>query len=160
MTAWGRECQPPVDGDTPVLVAVMNNRQDLRRAQEEGWYRIPLGRAPSPLGAHYLALYLTGVFGAEGQAVRYWAEIERCEVRARKELLPQEARHPRADQPYLCLRLGPLQTLERPVRAGGWRRLAFIPTTWGRLREAHEVRELCLSAKRPPQPGWGESGWV
>ena len=31
-----------------VLVAVVNNQADLRRAGSEGWYRIPQRRAPRP----------------------------------------------------------------------------------------------------------------
>ena len=135
----------PAEGEEPVLVAVLNNREDLRRAREEHWYRIPLGRAPWPLAAQYLALYLTAALGPEGAAVRYWAEIERCEVLARRDLTG-EPDHPRADELYLCLHLGPLHELERPVPAGRWRRLAFVPTTWERLRSATELRDLCRRA--------------
>lgn len=38
-----------------VLVAVLNNADDLRRAADEGWYRIPQRRAPRRIGADYLA---------------------------------------------------------------------------------------------------------
>lgn len=138
----------PSGEETPVLVAVMNNREDLRRAREEGWYRIPLARAPSPLSAQYLAFYLTSALGSEGAAVRYWAEIERCEVLRRRDLLPEEADHPRADGLYLCLRLGPLQDLERPVPARRWRRMAFVSTTWERLERADDVRDLPYRARR------------
>ncbi|NPV08027.1 MAG: hypothetical protein HPY83_08700 [Anaerolineae bacterium] len=138
----GREGKLPADGDAPVLVAVLNNREDMRRVREEGWYRIPLGRAPTPLAAHYLALYLTAAFGPERWSVRYLAEIESCEVRSRRELIPAEANHPRAQDLYLCLRLGPLQELQRPVPARALRRVAFIPTTLQRLLQAEDVRDL------------------
>ena len=39
-----------------VLVAVMNNQRDFQIAQEQGWYRIPVKRAPPRLGADYLSL--------------------------------------------------------------------------------------------------------
>ncbi|MGI6208069.1 MAG: hypothetical protein ACOYEW_07625 [Anaerolineae bacterium] len=132
----------PAEGSAPVLVAVLNNQADLGRARDEGWYRIPLGRAPIPLGAHYLALYLTSAFGPERWAVRYLAEIERCEVKTRRDLIPEESDHPRAEGLYLCLRLGPLQPLERPVPARALRRVTFIPTTLERLLAAEDVREL------------------
>ena len=45
-----------------VLVAVLNNVDDLRRAASEGWYRIPQRRAPRRIGADYLAFYQTGAF--------------------------------------------------------------------------------------------------
>lgn len=139
-SAWATESLPAEA--IPVLVAVMNDREDLRRAREEGWYRIPLAKAPANLGVQRLALYLTAAFGAEGAAVRYWADIERCEVRRRRELLPEQSGHPRADGLYLCLRLGELQELERPVPARSWRRVTFIATTWERLQAARDIREL------------------
>ena len=37
------ELPPP---NAPGLVAVMNNRTDLERAQDEHWYRIPVQSAP------------------------------------------------------------------------------------------------------------------
>ena len=40
-----------------VLVAVMNNPEDLCRAASDGWYRIPQRRAPRRIGADYLAFY-------------------------------------------------------------------------------------------------------
>ncbi|RIK36443.1 MAG: hypothetical protein DCC55_27325, partial [Chloroflexi bacterium] len=45
-----------------VLVVVVNNAEDLRRAAAEGWYRIPQRRAPRRIGADYLAFYQTGAF--------------------------------------------------------------------------------------------------
>ncbi|NLT42343.1 MAG: hypothetical protein GXX93_06690 [Anaerolineae bacterium] len=145
---------------TPVLVAVLNNHEDLRRAREEHWYRIPLARAPAHLAAHYLALYLTASLGAEGAAVRYWAEIERCEVVRRRDLLPEESDHPRAEGLYLCLRLGPLSELERPVPARRWRRLAFISTTWERLQAAEDVRDLPQRGQGPLAAEGAERAWM
>jgi len=62
-----------------VLVAVVNNRADLRRAASEGWYRIPQRRAPRRVGADYLAFYQTGAFESETEArtVSYYAAIRR-----------------------------------------------------------------------------------
>jgi hypothetical protein len=31
-----------------VLVAIMNNKADLSILQEQGWYRIPVAKAPYP----------------------------------------------------------------------------------------------------------------
>ena len=52
-----------------VLVAVMNDRRDFEIARHEGWYRIPLKRAPSRVGADYLAFYQTKAFGDEKWAI-------------------------------------------------------------------------------------------
>src|SRR5205807_9860691 len=42
-----------------VLVVVVNNADDWQRIRDEGWYRIPVSRAPQQVGADTLAFYLT-----------------------------------------------------------------------------------------------------
>ncbi|HIP95651.1 MAG TPA: hypothetical protein EYH32_00365, partial [Anaerolineae bacterium] len=81
--------------DAPVLVAVINNLRDFEIARDQGWYRIPVNRAPRRLGADYLAFYQTKVFGAEGWAVNYYAPVLRVRLARRRDLLPAEADHPR-----------------------------------------------------------------
>jgi len=54
--------------NAPGVVAVMNNRTDLERAQVEHWYRIPVPSAPDGVrGIRWIAFYLTNVFGREKQ---------------------------------------------------------------------------------------------
>ena len=55
-----QEYKDPYSLKRTVLVAVVNNQADLRRAASEGWYRIPQRRAPRRVGADYLAFYQTG----------------------------------------------------------------------------------------------------
>ncbi len=102
-----------------VLVAVVNNMDDLRRAASEGWYRIPQRKAPQRVGAEYLAFYQTGAFkGAEeAQTITYFAPTRRYRLQTRRELLPAEADHPRANDYYFRIEIGPLQRLERPIPA-------------------------------------------
>ena len=71
-----RELSPDPAGSR-VLVAVVNNRRDFDVARDEGWYRIPVNRAPRRVGADYLALYQTAACGEEKWAVRYYAPIHR-----------------------------------------------------------------------------------
>ena len=129
---------------TTVLVAVVNNAEDLRRAASEGWYRIPQRRAPPRIGADYLAFYQTGAFReqSEAQTVTFYAPTRRYRLATRRELLPAEAEHPRAGDYYYCIEIGPFQRLERPVPAGSFRRVTFIHTTFDRLLTAHDVKEL------------------
>lgn len=126
----------------PVLVAVMNNRSDFERARDEGWYRIPLKRAPRRIAAEYLAFYLTGAFGDEGCAVNYYAPVRRFQVVPHADLLPNEPDHPRATDMYYKIEIGPLQQLPTPVTSPRLRRVTFIPTTLGRLLAAREVNDL------------------
>jgi hypothetical protein len=127
-----------------VLVAVVNNIEDLRRAASEGWYRIPQRSAPRRVGADYLAFYQTGAFRNEDEAqtVTYFAPTRRYRLLTRRELLPAEAEHPRADDYYFRIDLGPLQRLDQSVPAGAFRRVTFIHTTLDRLFTAATVNEL------------------
>jgi hypothetical protein len=127
-----------------VLVAVLNNGEDLRRAASEGWYRIPQRTAPRRIGADYLAFYQTGAFKDqdEAQTVTYYAPTRRYRLLTRREILPAEPNHPRADEYYFRIELGPLQRLERPVPAAKFRRVTFIHTTLERLLTAQDVVEL------------------
>jgi hypothetical protein len=151
------------DNTTPdniarVLVAVVTRPQDLRLAREHHWYRIPLAHAPRQLAADYLAFYQTAAFGDERWAVRYYASILRYRIVTRRELLPDEATHPRASERYYRLDLGPLQTLDVPVLAARLRRITFIATTFGQLRRARDVRELWHPQEdhdTPPDDLWG-----
>jgi len=130
------------DDDAPVLVAVVNNARDLARARDEGWYRIPVKRAPRRVAAEFLALYQTRAFGGEGCAVNYYAPVRRFHVLTRAELLPDEPDHPRAGDAYYKIEIGPLQPLPRPVPSRALRRIAFIPTTLSRLLAAREINDL------------------
>ena len=46
--------------DDRILVAIMNNKKDWQRAQDEGWYRIPVKHAPEGTpDFDYIAFYQT-----------------------------------------------------------------------------------------------------
>ncbi len=105
---------------TRILVAVITRPRDLTAARDEGWYRIPLARAPRALHAEYLAFYQTAVFGAERWAVRYLAEVRAVSIATRAALLPAEAGHPRASERYYRFAIGPLLRCRCRYPAGGF----------------------------------------
>jgi len=126
-----------------VLVAVMNDPRDFEIARDEGWYRIPVKHAPpSTTEAAVLAFYFTKAFGEEGWAIHWYTPILGHELALRRDLLPDEPDHPRADEPYYKLQLGPLVRLEPPIPSLRWRRITFIETSWDRFAAAREVRDL------------------
>ena len=129
-----------------VLVAVLNNADDLRRAASEGWYRIPQRSAPPRIGADYLAFYQTNAFAGqpEAQTVTYYAATRRYRLLTRRELLPDQPDHPRAHDYYFRIELGPLLRLESPVPSATLRRVTFISTTLDRLLHAGDLRDLYL----------------
>jgi len=129
--------------DAAVLVAVMADPRDFVRARDEGWYRIPLARAPRQIAAEYLAFYLTGAFEpAERWAVRWIAGVRGYHLATRRDLIPHEPAHVRAADRYYRVDLGPLEQLPRPIPSRRLRRITFIHTTWGRLMAAEEINDL------------------
>jgi len=138
-----------------VLVAIINNQADLQRAASEGWYRIPQRRAPRRVGADYLAFYQTSAFKGEAEArtVSYYAAIRRYQLLPRTVIFPNEPNHPRAEEYYFRIAIGPLLRLEQSITAASFRRLTFIHTTLERLLSAQDVTELKLDAD-PFQTLW------
>lgn len=129
-----------------VLVAVMNSPRDFAIARDRGWYRIPVRHAPpSTTEAVVLAFYFTKAFGPEGWAIRWYAPVRGHELVRRRDLLPDEADHPRADDLYYKLQLGPLLRREPPIPSLRWRRITFIETSWDRFVTAQEVNDLYAS---------------
>lgn len=141
---WSIEHVMDEDEPARVLVAVMNNERDLRIAREQGWYRIPLKRAPRQVAADFLAFYQTAAFTEEKWAVNYIAPIRRYRIARRRDLLPQEADHPRADDVYYKVEIGPLERLPAPVPSRRLRRITFIATTLERLLSATEINDLWM----------------
>jgi hypothetical protein len=125
-----------------VLVAVMNRPQDLQIARDEGWYRVPGETAPRGVFSEYVAFYFTAAFEEQRYAVHYYARRLGHELVTRRDLLPDEANHPRAEERYYKLQLGTLQKREPPIVSLRWRRISFIHTTWDRFQAAEEINDL------------------
>jgi hypothetical protein len=128
--------------DDLVLIAICRSPRDLEIARLLGWYRIPLASAPKTLRVEWLGLFLTAAFGDDRWSVRVVAPVRGYELRRRGELFHDEPDHPRADEPYYRVDLGPLQSLPRPIPARRWRRLTFLYTTGERLVTADDVSDL------------------
>lgn len=128
-----------------VLVAIVPSRRDLEIARVLGWYRIPLESAPKTVRVDWLALYQTGAFADEERwSVRYIAKVHGHELLLRRELIQDEADHPRADQPYYKLQLGKMLQLPAPIEAQGWKRFTFLYTTGERLLRARRLKDLTI----------------
>ncbi|MFH1086202.1 MAG: hypothetical protein V1772_10625 [Chloroflexota bacterium] len=129
-------------GDARVLVVVVPSQRDWDLVQREGWYRIPARRAPARVGAEYLAFYHTKACGALRWSVACYAPILGYRLVARRELLPDEPDHPRANDLYIKIELGALTPLPRPIPSRTLRRLTFLHTTLSRLLQAEELNDL------------------
>lgn len=138
---WDARFPRPTD---LILVAIINAPRDLEIARTLGWYRIPLMTAPKTVQVDWLAFYLPSSFGALRWSVRYLAAVKGHELLTRGELLFSERAHPRADDPYFKLQLGPLLELDPPIPSRNWRRFTFLYTTGERLRVATDLKNLTL----------------
>jgi hypothetical protein len=129
-----------------VLVAVMNSRRDFEIARDQGWYRIPARHAPDIVTeASVLAFYLTKAFDDEKWSIRWYAEVRGHELACRRDLLPDEPDHPRANHSYYKMQIGPLMQLEQPIYSLRWRRITFIASSWDRFLAAEEINDLYIS---------------
>jgi len=127
-----------------VLVVYMPRAADFALVQSEGWYRIPQRHAPKGLYAEYYAFYFGRHFGSEKWAIHYYARQMGRELVTRRILFPDQRNHPRADQYYYKIQLGPLERLPRPIVSLRWRRITFLHTTWDRFQDAAEINDLFI----------------
>ncbi|MBN1966960.1 MAG: hypothetical protein JW910_20070 [Anaerolineae bacterium] len=128
-----------------VLVGVINRKRDLDHVRYDHWYRIPRDRMDG-IHAEYLAFFLSRAFGEQNGAIHYFARRMGHELVLRRDLLPQEANHPRADRTYYKIQLGELREKLPPVRNPTRRVVTFIYTTWDRFVAAGEIADLYSDA--------------
>lgn len=127
-----------------VLVAYVPRPSDFDIIRREGWYRIPQRFAPKGLHAEYLAFYFGSKFGDEKWAIHYYARRAGHELARRRDLLPDQPDHPRADEIYYKVQLEELRKLAQPIVSLRWRRVTFIHTTWDRFQDATEINDLFI----------------
>jgi hypothetical protein len=128
-----------------VLVAFIPEPKDLEIARLLGWYRIPRLKAPKLLAVDWLAFYQPASFGKEHQwQVEHCAPLKGHELVRRADLFKDQADHPRAQDEYFKMQLGPLVRLPKPVPAGNWKRLTFLYTTGERLLSADTISDLTV----------------
>jgi hypothetical protein len=129
--------------DDVVLVVLLNNLHDWDLVAQEHWYRIPVRHAPRFFsGAQYLAFYLARAFGDRKWTIPEYASVRGHELVRRRDLLPEEAEHPRADEFYYKLQLGPTIPRDPPIVSKRGRRILFLWTTWEKFSTAQELNDL------------------
>jgi len=129
--------------ETPALVGIVTRKKDWELVRSEHWYRIPVRTAPDGLERlRSLAFYQTRLFGDERFAVNWHACIRNISRLTRRELLPDEPKHPRAGDEYYKIGLGEVKRLPNPIPSRRWRRIVFIPTSLERLQHAEEINDL------------------
>ncbi len=89
----------------------------------------------------WLAFYQTSKFGDKKWAINFVAPVLGHELATRAELLRTQPDHPRADEQYYKIQIGPLERLPRPIPSRRWRCLTFLCTTGERLLAAEELND-------------------
>jgi hypothetical protein len=129
-----------------ILVCLLPTLRDMEIARLLGWYRIPLRTAPKVVAVDYLAFYQPGSFAERGGRIEYVAPVRGHELATRAELLKDEVDHPRANEEYFKVQIGPLERLGRPIVAEKWRRLTFLYTTGEYLLKAETLNDLVVQS--------------
>ncbi len=140
-------------GEASVLVGIVPRLADWDMICREHWYRIPVDKAPKRLAAEYLAFYHPKVFPELRWTITYYAPVKDYDILPRRELVPQEPEHPRADKLYYRIAIGELRSLPKPIPSKRLRRITFIATTLSRLFTAQEINDLWLP-REPKQALW------
>lgn len=130
-----------------VLVGAITRKKDLRLLQDQHWYRIPQPQMPRGILAEYIAIFLNSRLAPDKTSgIYYFARRTGVELAYRRDLLPDEAAHDRADNVYYKISLDEIQQKEPPILNPSNRRFAFALTTWDRFLKASEIKDLYSTA--------------
>ena len=124
-----------------VLVCVLKSKRDLDILKKEHWYRIPVSHAPV---SHFdwLAFYQPRPFYPEDKCINYYTKVKSKKIYKRKQLLPEEEKHPRAQDMYIKINVGKIMRLRPPIKNIAPRRISFGFTTLSRLKNSKDILEV------------------
>jgi hypothetical protein len=138
----------PVPEESLILVGILPDQRDLEIARLLGWYRIPLKSAPKVVDVDFVAFYQTNAFGNEHRwKIENFCPVRGHELVTRAELFKDEPNHPRANEEYFKISLGPLEQLPRPILAGDWKRVTFLYTIGELFNKASTINQLVVRSE-------------
>ena len=101
-----------------VLVGVVKSKRDLEFILKDQWYRVPQNTKSLrdyQLQSEYFAFFLSGsVFNDLSSSVAYYARRDGIELARRRDLIPSDPDHPRANNIYYKIMLRKAQ-LKNPT---------------------------------------------
>jgi hypothetical protein len=137
-----------VPKESLILVGVLPELRDLEIARVLGWYRIPLKSAPKVVDVDYLAFYQTNAFGEEHRwKIEYLCPVRGHELVTRAELFKDEKDHPRANEEYFKISVGPVEQLSNPINASDWKRVTFLYTIGELFNKAKTINQLVVRSE-------------
>ena len=122
-------------------MSVLKTAGDRDILLNKKWYRIPLNRAPRRK-PKYLAFYQAANFGKTGKIIELYGRVKFWRLKKRREILPEEKKHPRAGELYLQFMLSKISKLRSPIRNSRGIRISFGFTSLQKLRRGPDVRRL------------------
>lgn len=130
--------------DDRVLVGVINRKRDLQFLLDENWYRIPRDKLPRGVYTEYIAFFLSGsaAKGRSTPGIHYYAERSGVELLYRRDIVPRESQHSRANDVYYKVSLKNITARIPPIVNATRRRLSFVHTTWDRFIHARQILDL------------------
>lgn len=130
-----------MDTDPVVLIAVLKNKKDLNILLKKHWYRIPVSNSPRKK-AEYIAFYQPALFGKNGSCISYYGKIKNISIFKRKEILPSECGHHKADNNYYKMEVSDIKKLPKPVKNKHKMRISFGFTCLDKLMKAESINQL------------------
>lgn len=124
-----------------VLIAVIRRKKDLDILLNEKWYRVPVSKLPRRR-FNWIGFYQTTALGCEGKLIKYYARVKRRPKYLRRELLPDEIAHTKADAKYYKFHLSKIRMLRRTIRNKTSMRVTFGFTTLPRLLKFRSIAGL------------------
>lgn len=133
-----------MNAEDRILVGVIKTKRDLKIMLEERWYRIPHGQATKGIDADFLAFFLSGSAAKpRPNGIYYYARRTGIELMRRRDLMPSQPDHARADNLYYKIQLGDIDDKEPPIiNQPNPYTFAFIYTTGDRFIQAGHIRDL------------------
>lgn len=136
-----------------VLIALLKDRDDLRIAMEENWYRIPVSTKRAPLSVKndflkYIAFYQPKtfedyVFADGGFIVSKYSKVTNISIAKRKELFPKEETNSKSSALYYKIEFeNPNNIPQGKIVNKRRRRILFINSTYQKLINAKEINDL------------------
>jgi very-short-patch-repair endonuclease len=126
-----------------MLLAIFKYKISLTTLKEQGWYHIPVARAPKSFKtAHWMCFYQGKIFEKEAYRVQYYGEMDGYEVVPYRNLFPNQFENPKSNLPYYKVHLKELRELSEPIPSIRPRRLSFIPTTFAKFESATQINDL------------------
>jgi len=136
---WG------MDDQDRVLVCVINRLRDWHFVNNAHWYRIPMNRAPRQFVVDYVAFFVSRAARQKRPSGIYaYAPMRGYELQHRRDLLPNEPKHPRANDLYYRIALGDIIPKNPPILNPHHYTVTFILTTGENFIVAQSVDELFI----------------